>query len=94
MQSAFETSHKLFVITVVAVINLAMKQFMCIKFHRKKNTSPILREINSNFKECAIFPCRIKTIVSRKFSKDQERNFRAKDWSCYRQMCLLPLMAR
>ena len=58
-----------FVITVVAVISLAMKQFMCIKFHREKDTSPILQEINSNFKECAIFPSRIKTIVSRKFSR-------------------------
>ena len=32
-------------------------------------TSPILREINSSFKERAIFPSRIKTIVSRKFSR-------------------------
>ena len=36
---------------------------------RKKKTSPILREINSNFKELAIFPTRIKGIDSRKFSR-------------------------
>ena len=35
----------------------------------RKKTSPILREINSNFKELAIFPSRIKGIDSRKFSK-------------------------
>ena len=29
-----------FVITVVAVISLAMKQFMCIKFHRVKKNKP------------------------------------------------------
>ena len=35
----------------------------------QKNTSPILREINSNFRELAIFPSRIKGIDSRKFSR-------------------------
>ena len=38
-------------------------------FHREKKTSPILREINSNFRELAIFPSRIKGIDSRKFSR-------------------------
>ena len=35
----------------------------------QKKTSPILQEINSNFKELAIFPSRIKGIDSRKFSR-------------------------
>ena len=35
----------------------------------QKKTSPILREINPNFKELAIFPSRIKGIDSRKFSR-------------------------
>ena len=35
----------------------------------RKKTSPVLRETNSNFKERAIFPSRVKTIVSRKFSR-------------------------
>ena len=46
-----------------------MKKFTRIKFYREKKTSPILREINSNFKELAIFPSRIKGIDSRKFSR-------------------------
>ena len=38
----------------------------------RKKTSPILREINSNFKELAIFPRRIKGIDSQKFSRIAE----------------------
>ena len=58
-----------FFITVVAVTCWATKKFTRIKFHHEKKTSPILQEINSNFKERAIFPSRIKTIVSGKFSR-------------------------
>ena len=35
----------------------------------QKKTSPILQEINSTFKELAIFPSRIKGIDSRKFPR-------------------------
>ena len=35
----------------------------------RKKTSPILREINSNFKELVIFPSRIKGSDSQKFSR-------------------------
>ena len=44
-----------------------MKKFMRIKFHREKKTSLILWEINSNFKQLAIFPSRIIGTDSRKF---------------------------
>ena len=46
---------------------LSNKKFMRIMFAEKR--SPILRETTLNFKERAKFPSRIKTIVSRKFSR-------------------------
>ena len=64
MQSAFEFHHG----SCSHVLgNEKVHAYQVPAFANK--TSPILRQINSNFKELAIFPSRIKSIVSRKFSR-------------------------
>ena len=67
MQSAFETSHNFHHGSCSHM--LGNRKVHVYQVPSRKKTSPILREINSNFKELAIFPSRIKGIDSRKFSR-------------------------
>ena len=67
MQSAFETLHNFHHGSCSHV--LGSKKVHVYQVPSRKKTSPILREINSNFKELAKFPSRIKGIDSRKFSR-------------------------
>ena len=64
MQSAFEFHHG-----SCSHIAVTQRKSSCVSSSIANKTSPILRQINSNFKELAIFPSRIKSIVSRKFSR-------------------------
>ena len=50
------------------------------------------QEINSNFKEHAIFRSRIKTFVSRKFSRITNTISGPKIGPCYRHSCVLQLI--
>ena len=67
MQSAFETSHNFHHGSCSHVLgNAKVHEY---QVPSRKKTSPILREINSNFKELAIFPSRVKGIDTRRFSR-------------------------
>ena len=66
MQSAFETSQNFHHGSCSLVLGNEKVHVYQVP---SQKTSPILREINSNFKELAIFPSRIKGIDSRNFSR-------------------------